>query len=144
MILFVSFVDIDAMTSTSDDEIILKSDAIGRVHMPKYKRELILDRFEESGMTGLAFAKHVGVKYPTFASWIQKRRRDRGGRRASGPKEAESSISLFKAVVDGPSMSSRCGLELESVGGTRIRLERSEQIPMAVALLRQLGDAPDR
>lgn len=64
----------------------MKSDTIGRVRMPKDKRELILDRFEESGMTGLAFARHVGVKYPTFASWIQKRRRDRVERPASGPK----------------------------------------------------------
>lgn len=119
----------------------MKSDTIGRVRMPKEKRELILDRFEESGMTGLAFAKHVGVKYPTFASWIQKRRRDRGERSASGPKEAETSISLFEAVVDQPPISTACGLELVSVGGTRIRLERSEQIPMAVTLLRQLGDA---
>lgn len=141
MILFASFVDIDAMTSTSDEEIILKSDTIGRVRMPKDKRELILDRFEESGMTGLAFAKHVGVKYPTFASWIQKRRRDREERPASGPKEAQTSISLFEAVLDQHPISTACGLELISVGGTRIRLERSEQIPMAVTLLRQLGDA---
>jgi len=129
------------MTSTTDEETILKADALGRVRMPKEKRELILDRFEESGMTGQAFSKHIGVKYPTFASWIQKRRRERGEYRALEDPAGETSISLFEAVVDQPSISSPCALELESVGGTRIRLERSEQIPMAVALLRQLSDA---
>lgn len=141
MIFVVGFVDIEAMTSATDEEIILKADVLGRVRMPKEKRELILDRFEESGMTGQAFARHVGVKYPTFASWIQKRRRERGGYPASGAKDGETSISLFEAVAAEPPISSSCGLELVSVGGTRIRLECSEQIPMAVALLRQLGDA---
>ncbi|MCH6258571.1 hypothetical protein MLD52_18570, partial [Puniceicoccaceae bacterium K14] len=56
------------MTSTTaDEELILKTDALGRVRMPKEKRELILDRFEQSGMSGQA-----------FASWIQNRRRQRG------------------------------------------------------------------
>ncbi|MDQ8201274.1 hypothetical protein QEH56_24150 [Pelagicoccus enzymogenes] len=68
------------MTSTSDDEFILKSDTIGRVRITKDKRELTIDRLDESRVKGLAFAKHVGVKYPAFPSWIQKCRRDRGER----------------------------------------------------------------
>lgn len=42
------------------------------------RREQILDRFESSGMSGQSFAGQIGVKYSTFASWVQKRRRARG------------------------------------------------------------------
>ena len=55
-------------TDDNDDEIILKRDSLGRVKMPPEKRELILDRFEESGMSGQAFAAYIGVKYQTFAT----------------------------------------------------------------------------
>jgi len=46
------------MTTTSDDEkaLILKTDVLGRVRMPKDRREAILDAFERSGMSGQAFA----------------------------------------------------------------------------------------
>ena len=58
------------MTSTNtEDTLILKTDALGRVRMPARRRETILDAFEQSGMSGKAFAKHVGVKYTTFATW---------------------------------------------------------------------------
>ena len=71
-ILFCRVVDVVvwlAMTSTNTEEtLILKTDALGRVHMPADRREAILDAFEQSGMSGQAFAKHAGLKYPTFAS----------------------------------------------------------------------------
>lgn len=101
--------------------------------MPKEKRELILDRFEESGMTGQAFGKHVGVKHPTFASWAQKRRRQRGvEHHAKGAKNGNAVISLFETVVSAPPLGSSARLELQSVGGTRIRLKPSEQIKKAL------------
>src|SRR5271170_5913430 len=57
---------------------ILKQDAAGRVWTPAERREAILDEFEKSGLPATQFAAHVGVKYPTFASWVQKRRKARG------------------------------------------------------------------
>ena len=57
---------------------LLSSDVLGRVKTPAVKREAILDEFERSGMTALAFAEHIGVKYPTFATWVQKRKKRRG------------------------------------------------------------------
>ena len=63
------------MTSTTEQEeetILLKTDRLGRVKMPSSRREQILDRFESSGMSGQGFAAQIGVKYSTFASWVQK------------------------------------------------------------------------
>ena len=53
---------------------ILKRDVLGRVGYPRGQREALLDEFERSGLKGAAFARTVGISYPTFASWIQKRR----------------------------------------------------------------------
>ncbi len=39
---------------------------------PPERREALLERFEESGMTSNAFAEHHGIKYTTFANWVQQ------------------------------------------------------------------------
>jgi transposase len=52
---------------------ILKVDVVGRVWRPGEQREAVLDEFERSGLPASKFAAHIGVKYPTFASWVQKR-----------------------------------------------------------------------
>ena len=53
---------------------ILKSDSKGRVHRSPDEIDAILDEFELSAMSGAQFARHYGLKYPTFASWRAKRR----------------------------------------------------------------------
>ena len=52
---------------------ILKVDVLGRVTIPREKREELLDTFEASGMSGAQFAQHHGIYMQTFASWIQMR-----------------------------------------------------------------------
>jgi hypothetical protein len=66
------------MNMTPADETILKIDVLGRVKTPGERRERLLDEFEKSGLTGQKFAALVGIKYQTFATWAQKRRRARG------------------------------------------------------------------
>jgi hypothetical protein len=63
---------------TPTDEAVLKQDVLGRVKTPKARREQLLDEFERSGLPGLKFAELAGIKYPTFATWAQKRRCQRG------------------------------------------------------------------
>ena len=65
------------MNTTQTDAVILKTDTLGRVKTPAVRREQLLDEFERSGMSGVAFAEFVGIKYQTFATWAQQRRRRR-------------------------------------------------------------------
>lgn len=58
--------------------MILKSDVRGRVRLPKERQAALLEEFDKGGMSAQAFAAWAGVKYPTFASWLQKRRKERG------------------------------------------------------------------
>ena len=90
-------------------------------------------------MSGKAFASQIGIKYPTFASWIQKRRRERGD---YANKESVAPIALFEAVMDSPEPgSSFDGIEVETNRGVRIRLSSQNEIPLAIALLNGLKDA---
>ena len=62
------------MASTSDNSTtsIIKSDRIGRArYSSEYKAE-VLAAYQKSGMSGPAFARQCGIKYPTFASWTTK------------------------------------------------------------------------
>ena len=54
---------------------IITSDRTNRTrHSRKYKQE-VLDVFDSSSLSAPAFARQCGIKYPTFASWLAKRRR---------------------------------------------------------------------
>ena len=54
----------------AETDQVLKVDVAGRVWTPRARREEVLDEFERSGMAAAKFAVFVGVKYPTFASWV--------------------------------------------------------------------------
>lgn len=90
-------------------------------------------------MSGQAFAAKLGLKYLTFATWVQKRRRSRDeypeAKKVQLPPQA---LSLVEAVIDTdePSLS----LEVEAPGGIKLRIGGREDIALAVELLRALKD----
>lgn len=57
--------------------MILKSDSRGRVRTPPEQREALLAEFERSGLSASKFSTMVGVRYQTFATWVQKHRQQR-------------------------------------------------------------------
>jgi hypothetical protein len=57
---------------------VLKVDGCGRLWTPRELRDVVLDEFERSGLPATQFAARVGVKYPTFASWVQQRGKSHG------------------------------------------------------------------
>ena len=52
-----------------------RSNRLGRMRTPRRRREELLAEYERSGLSQAAFARRAGVRYPTFAHWVQKRRR---------------------------------------------------------------------
>jgi transposase len=131
-----------SIPETEEKTFLLKTDRLGRVHMPREKQELIVDRFEQSGMSGQAFAAHVGVKYSTFASWVQKRRQARGEYCEKSGKALKASLSLVEAVVeaDGPTEPASV-LKLETKSGLKLRLKAGSDMPVLVQLLKALRNA---
>ena len=78
------------------------------------------------------FAVFVGVKYPTFASWVQKRRRQRKGGEVAGRPAA---LQWVEAAVEVPG----AGLRVELLGGARIEIADEAQAKLAAVLLRALA-----
>ena len=133
------------MTSTQTEEpLILKTDVLGRVRMPADRREAILDGFEQSGMSGQAFAKQIGVKYSTFASWIQKRRRQRGDYAEKKLFDwTPSEITFVEAHVDMPAAqnSEEVALEVHTCDGMKLLIHSQNEVSLAAQLLHSLGKA---
>lgn len=111
---------------------ILKVDEKGRIMTPRARQEEVLDGYERSGMTGMQFARHIGVKYPTLMNWVQRRRRERkesGG--AAGPRWLEAVLETPEVTGD--------DLVVEVRGGLRLVVRESGQARLAGELLRVLG-----
>ena len=98
--------------------LILKTDRLGRVIIPKAQREALLDEFAKSGMSGQAFAAWAGVKYQTFATWVQKRRRQQ---RSESGTESEPLTWAEAVIQEVPEQATSISLVIEMPGATRMR-----------------------
>jgi hypothetical protein len=128
----------------SEQETILKRDALGWVVMSREQREALLDEFERSGLKGAQFARTAGICYPTFAAWVQRRRHERGdyqGRLNARAKPVTPSLRLIEAVAGGSDRHKpvdETGLEIELPGGARLVLRNAQQAPLVAQLLKAI------
>jgi hypothetical protein len=117
---------------------VLKVDTAGRVWTPREQREAVLDEFERSGVPASKFATHIGVKYPTFASWVQKRRKKRGDG-AAHTRQEPAALKWVEATVDEAEAGAAQTLIVHLPGGARIEVRDAAQVVLAAQLLRALG-----
>ena len=118
---------------------LLKTDVLGRVKTPAARREQLLDEFARSGTSGQKFAELVGVKYQTFATWVQQRKRRRA---ATSKRKTPAKVRWLEAVV-GQRADHGAGssLRVQLPGGARLEITGARQVPLAAALLRALEKA---
>ena len=109
----------------------IKTDKAGRRRLSNEHKEALLDAFELSSMSGAQFAKKYGLVYPTFASWIKKRRESRAS------MEMTSKPSEFVELDLGESETQPLVVELPQ--GVRIKIADSSQVQLAVVLLKTLA-----
>lgn len=122
------------MTSIQSTGRLVPVDRNGRVRMPAAQRAAILAEFAASGMTGVAFAAHIGVKYPTFAGWSRLAGKSlKAGRRK---KSASRPIRFLEAAPALPAAVQP--LDLELPGGARLRITERSQLTLVAELLRSL------
>ena len=81
----------ETMTEVVDDGS--RPDRLGRVRTPRTRREELLTEYERSGLSQAAFARRAGVRYPTFAHWVQQRRHS--GKTAGELPAAASGTARF-------------------------------------------------
>ena len=140
------------MTSTLEvsgavDGEIFKRDKMGRVRVSRARREALLNEFERGGTSGAQFADYVGIKYSTFATWIQKRQR----RQASGvrftnqgrrlKRKRAAPIRWLETMVDvqGKESRSEARLRVHLPGGAHLEITNGTQAGLAAVLLENLG-----
>ncbi len=103
--------------------------------MPPQRREELLLEFERSGLPATKFAELAGVRYQTFATWVQKRKK----RRAT-TGIAASAAPLRFAEVEPPAAMPPCGtLRVVLPGGASIELHESSHVGLAAQLIRALA-----
>jgi transposase-like protein len=104
-------------------------DTKGRIRTSKEQRRIILAEFERSGVSAARFAQRTGLKYSTFAAWVQRYRRSKG-------PGSKSPVRLLEAVVGPAPLHST--LELQLPGGVRLELREASQVALVAALIRAL------
>ncbi|HEY5910676.1 MAG TPA: IS66 family insertion sequence element accessory protein TnpB [Verrucomicrobiae bacterium] len=118
---------------------LLKTDALGRMQRTREQRERILDEFERSGLSGLSFAALCGVKYQTFATWLQQRKRLRKLSPKRRPRRQPATrVQWLEASVQPAAASTATGLLLQLPGGVRAQISNEQHIALAAALVRAL------
>ena len=117
----------------------------GQMRVSRKKREAVLAQFDQSGMSGAKFAKQAGIKYTTFANWLQKRRRHRNKviPASTSSPDRRSRVRWLEAVVDGPQQKepptlATATLIVHGPGGVRLELSDERQVKLAAHLLRHL------
>lgn len=139
------------MTLMSEEERVLTSDERGRVRVSAERRGALLDEFERSGMSGAKFARLAGIKYPTFALWMQKRKRQRQesgpveGRAGDGSREVRP-MGFLEAVIEreDQGVGSGHGLMVVLPGGVRMEVATPTQLRLAAELLRLVREGGGR
>ena len=116
-------------TATDVPKLSVTLDTKGRVRTSEEQRRAILVQFDSSGMSAAQFAQRSGLKYSTFARWVQcYRRTKRPGRKPP--------VRLLEAVVAPASLGPALLVQLPA--GARLEFREAGQIPLVVALLRAL------
>ena len=143
------------MTLTNESLELLKTDAGGRVRTPPERREALLDEFERGGLSGMRFAARYGLKYPTFASWVARRRRERmeAAREPERRPQSDSARAVherasvpvpvkplrwLEAIADTTSAEAAPArsVMLHLPCGVRMEVEHADQAALAAALMR--------
>jgi hypothetical protein len=125
---------------------ILSRDAQGRVLVSRERRELLLEQYDRSGMSGVKFAEYVGIKYSTLAYWLQSRRRRREREKlllkAGGETEPSKGHGAWiEAVVENGAQPriQEGALRIYFAGGARCQISSAAEVAMAAELLGRLA-----
>ena len=125
-------------TTTEPVDQILIQDSRGRVRTPRERREALIEEYERSGMSGIAFAKEHGIKYTTLASWIQKKKK-RTSSDQKGP-EVGAGVQWVEAVLPEQRDYIEQGAPLiVRIGGAEMEVADRKGAMLAAEVLRQLG-----
>lgn len=120
------------MNATRDS--LVKFDRRGRLRYAPEQKAALVEAYAASGLSGPKFAALHGVKYQTFAAWLQNRKR------AGAPARLPAPAALALVELEVPAERSRdSGLRLILPGGAELQIASHAAVPLAAALIRELS-----
>jgi transposase len=122
----------------------LKTDRRGRVRFTAVRRDRLIDEFQKSGMSAPRFCKVTGLSYSTFATWLQKHRRQRAALPERAPSAA--AVEWLETVVEkapaAPASAHPDALVVRLPSGATLEVATASQASVAASLLRAWEKAP--
>jgi hypothetical protein len=128
------------MTDTDGGSDLIRADSKGRVLVPAAHREVLLDAFERSGQSAMAFSRLHGIKYPTFANWVQCRRKKAEGlRQDDAPAFTEVIMDVSPGSGDASQLPEPLRISLGN--GFHVDVASRKHLPWVAELLRHLSSS---
>jgi hypothetical protein len=125
------------MQSTSSesfpDTTIIRTGSDGRLRYTPAQRGELLDAFDRSGLSAMAFSSQHGVSYQTFIAWLRKRRQSGITLPPGMPAFAEV---MLQEAPSTPNTSATLRIVLPC--GTSLEVATRAALPLAVELLQNL------
>jgi hypothetical protein len=122
------------------EPVVLKTDEAGRVRTPAARREHLLDEYEHSGLSGAKFAALAGIKYSTFAAWVQRRRQPHAAPPvASSPATSVHWLEAVVASAQNPGSPTPSVMVMQLPGGVRVEVADEKQAALAAVLVQALA-----
>lgn len=123
------------MQSTSSEppiaSTIIRTGSDGRLRYSHEQRHDLLEAFDRSGQSAMAFSRQHGVSYQTFIAWVRKRRECDTPLTSDAPAFAE-------VMVRQPAQGSAAALRVVLPCGTVIEVASRTALSLAAELLSTL------
>ena len=120
------------MNATHDS--LVKFDRRGRLRYAPEQKAALMEAFAASGLSGPKFAALHGVKYQTFAAWLQKQKHTTATRGLPAPQD----WALVEVALPA-SRGNAGGLTVILPGGAELHVAKADVVPLAAALIRELS-----
>ena len=131
------------LANTDNPAELIRSDRRGRLLVRAEQRAAILQAFDSSSLSAMAFCRHHGLSYSTFATWIQKRRKENAVRtspvRPQVPADPPFAEVYMAEPIAAPGPHRLLKLNLPT--GASVEISDHAQMPLVVELLRHLSSA---
>ena len=115
----------------SIDTTIIRTGSDGRLRYTVGQRQELLEAFDRSGLSAMAFSRLHGISYQTFIAWLRKRRDSSEALPPGVPAFAE-------VMLQQPPPSSVATLRIVLPCGTALEVASRAALPLAAELLQTL------
>jgi transposase-like protein len=115
----------------SIDTTIIRTGSDGRLRYTAGQRQELLEAFDRSGLSAMAFCRQHGVSYQTFIAWLRKRGQ-------SGESLPPGVPAFAEVMLQEPPPAPSSALRIVLPCGTALEVASRAALPLAAELLQTL------